>query len=217
MTLRELNQLVDLGEGTSLEFKHRVPRPERIAKEMIAFANTRGGRILLGVSDDGTLMGVGDAVEEEFLLRVATQRFCQPPIEYTTERVVIEPRCDVIVVHVAESNRKPHHLAGPSTRNGAQPGPVYMRMNERSVEANADSVRLMREEQPQDAVTFQFGENESLLMRYLDDYGRITVQQFAQLADISRYRASQTLSSMARANVLRAHRGDGEDYFTLAY
>lgn len=215
MTLRELNQIIDLGEGTSLEFKRQVPRPERIAKELIAFANTRGGRILLGVSDSGELVGVNDAAEEEFLLREAVARFCSPAVEYTTERVVIEPRCDVIVVHVAESNQKPHRLA--EATNGTASGPVYMRMNERSVEASAESTRLMREEQPQNAVTFQFGENESLLMRYLDDYGRITVQQFARLADIPVYRASQTLSNMARANVLRAHYDDEEDYFTLAY
>ena len=55
MTLQELNQLASLGEGPSLEFKRKVPRPERIAKEVIAFANTRGGRLLLGVDDDGTI------------------------------------------------------------------------------------------------------------------------------------------------------------------
>jgi predicted HTH transcriptional regulator len=57
MTLRELEQLVELGEGISLEFKRRVPQPERIAKEIVALANTNGGRIVLGVSDDGTIEG----------------------------------------------------------------------------------------------------------------------------------------------------------------
>jgi predicted HTH transcriptional regulator len=67
MTLRELSQLTGLGEGQHLEFKKRVPGPERIAKEMIAFANTGGGRLLLGVDDDGSVVGVKDAAEEEYV------------------------------------------------------------------------------------------------------------------------------------------------------
>ena len=57
MTFRELSQLVTLGEGQHLEFKKRVPAPERITKEVIAFANTGGGRLLLGIDDDGTVLG----------------------------------------------------------------------------------------------------------------------------------------------------------------
>ena len=110
MTLRELKQIVSLGEGVSLEFKRKVPRDERIAKELIALANTHGGRILLGVDDDGTITGVDDAAEEEFVLRRAADTHCQPPIEFTTERIAVATRRDVLLVTVPESTSKPHHL-----------------------------------------------------------------------------------------------------------
>ena len=54
-------------------------------------------------------------------------------------------------------------------------------------------------------------------MRYLDSYGRISVSQFASLANISPHAASHTLVLMARANVLHLHSDPKEDYFTLAY
>ncbi|PSR05217.1 MAG: ATP-binding protein, partial [Bacteroidetes bacterium SW_8_64_56] len=107
MTRRELEQLVALGEGISVEFKRRVPQPERIAKELIALTNTHGGRIVLGVDDDGTIHGIDHASEEEFLLRRAIEAHCRPPVDYQTERVVVEPRCDVLVVTIPESNTKP--------------------------------------------------------------------------------------------------------------
>jgi DNA-binding IscR family transcriptional regulator len=66
-------------------------------------------------------------------------------------------------------------------------------------------------------VTFEFGDTESLLMRYLDDYGRITVPQLAQLADISPERASQTLLRLTRADLLYLHPDEDGDYFTLNY
>ena len=110
MTLRELEQLVGLGEGLSLEFKRQVPRPKRIAKEVVALANTHGGRIVLGVDDDGTITGVNDASEEKFLLRQATQSHCDPAVEYRTERVGVGDRRDVLVVVVPESASKPHFV-----------------------------------------------------------------------------------------------------------
>lgn len=213
MTFQELKQLAALGEGPSLEFKRKVPRPQRIAKEIIALANTDGGRILLGVDDDGTLKGVDDASEEEFMLRHAVKNHCWPEVAYETDRVVVAPRRDVIVVTVPESDEKPHKLIA----NGTE-GAAYVRVNEMSVEASPESVELMRNGQAEDdGVTVQFGEKESLLMRYLNDYGRITVEQFAQLANISSGRASETLISMTKANVLRLHADRKEDYFTLAY
>lgn len=223
MTLRELKQLVSLGEGISLEFKRRVPRAERIAKEVVALANTHGGRILLGVDDDGTITGVDDPGEEEFVLRRAIDTHVAPTVEYHTERVMIAPRRDVILVVVPESTRKPHQLVpdgfgdDPATDDAAGDGTAYVRVEEMSVEASPESVRMMREASEVHGVTFEFGETESLLMRYLDDYGRITVTQFAKVADIPAERASQTLVSMTKANLLRLHNDRGEDYFTLAY
>ncbi len=211
MTFQELKQLVGLGEGLHLEFKRRVPRPERIAKEIIALANTSGGRILLGVTDDGTIKGVPDATEEEFVLRRALEGCCDPPIAYTTERIPVAERRDVILVSVPESATKPHVLL-----DGQGDGAAYVRTGEMSVEASPESVRLMEAERSGVGATFEFGEKEMLLMRYLEEYARVTVAQFAQMAGISEARASATLISLTRAKILRLQADRREDYFTLA-
>lgn len=215
MTRRELEQLVELGEGINLEFKRRVPQAERIAKEMVALANTRGGRIVLGVDDDGSIRGIDHASEEEFLLRQAVDAHCDPPVEYQTERVVVEPRCDVLVVSIPESGTKPHFVALDSRDDGD--AHAYVRVEDKSLEASSETLQALREQEEQEGVTFEFGDTESLLMRYLDDYGRITAPQLAQLADISLERASQTLLRLARANLLHLHADEEGDYFTLNY
>ncbi len=212
MTLRELAQLVALGEGLHLEFKRRVPAAERIAKEVIAFANTRGGRLLLGVADDGSVVGVRDAEEEEFALRRALDRHCQPHLDVATERIAVTKKRDVIVVTVPNSPDKPHFLT-----DGETPANAYVRVDHMSVEASPEAVRLMRLRRAPTDVLFEFGEKEQALMRYLDSYGRISVEQFASLADISPRRASHTLVLLTRANVLQFHADAKEDYFTLAY
>ena len=249
MTWQELMRFVAMGEGTYLEFKRKVPRPERIAKELIAFANTKGGRLLLGVDDDGSVLGARDAEEEEFALCRAMQECVSPPVQFSVERVPITRRRDVLVVRVPESSEKPHFLnvrrllpavgeqrgSGHASRehearkdHGTQHGHArvrdmakagesriaYLRVRDESVEASREAVRLMVEERNAQPVTFEFGEKELMLMRYLDDYGRITVEQFARIADITRPVASKTLVLLTRANVLRLHTDPRGDYFT---
>ena len=211
MTSQELVQLVSLGEGAFLEFKHRVPRPERIAKEVIAFANSNGGRILLGVSDDGSVPGVRDATEEEFALTQALKNYVDPAIDISIERVVVNDSRDVLVVTVPESPDKPHFLIN----NGA---PVsYVRVNHMSVEAGEEVEEYLRSEKDASSLSFSFGEKEQMLMRYLESYGHITASQFAELTDTSRRDASTTLVDLSRADVLRLHPDAKETYFTLAF
>lgn len=216
MTRRELEQLVELGEGINLEFKRRVPQPERIAKEVVALANTHGGRIVLGVDDDGTITGIDHASEEQFLLRQAVDAHCRPAVEYRTERVVVEPRCDVLVVTIPESTTKPHYVVINGEEVSEDRAP-YVRVEAKSMEASADTVQDLEEQDERAGVTFEFGETESLLMRYLDDYGRISVSQLSQLADISPQRASQTLLRLTKADLLHLHPDEEGDYFTLNY
>ncbi len=218
MDLPDLKRLAALGEGPTLEFKHRVPRPDRIAKEIIALANTRGGRVLVGVGDDGALVGVKDAEEELYALREAMAAHCEPPLDLRIEGVRLTRRREVLVVDVPESARKPHYLVGdpeePAGQNGRR---AYVRVGTQSVAASREAVALMKAERSPRDVRFTFGEAEGQLMRYLERYERVTVREYARLVDLPAWKASRTLVLMARAGVLRHHPEADEDFFTVAY
>ena len=99
MTAADLEILVQQGEGTTLEFKERVS--SSFARGIVALANTIGGKILVGVDDDGRMIGV----EDGNALRARIQniaRDCDPSV-----RVLVEPVNGVLVVHVRESDAKP--------------------------------------------------------------------------------------------------------------
>ncbi|GAB5522094.1 MAG: ATP-binding protein [Rhodothermales bacterium] len=210
MNLRELSQRVALGEGRFQEFKRRVPQPARIAKEVVALANTVGGTVFLGVDDDGTIVGLRDAEEEEYALHDALETHCTPPIRLRIERVSISRKRDVIVVYVPDSDVKPHYVEHEGKRT------AYIRVDEVSREASREAIRLMRTKGRGDGVRFEFGDKEMLLMRYLDQYGRITVETFAKIANIAKKRASHTLVLLTRAHVLELHSTEDGDFFTAA-
>lgn len=99
MKAADLRILAQEGEGTTLEFKESFSAS--LARDLVAMANTIGGRILLGVRDDGTIVGVKDSNN----LRARIQdiaRNCDPPVQ-----VVIETVKDVVVINVRESAAKP--------------------------------------------------------------------------------------------------------------
>jgi predicted HTH transcriptional regulator len=216
MNLHDLKRYVSFGEGFYIEFKRRSPQPERIAKEVIAFANARGGKLFVGVDDDGTIRGVKDAEEERFSFRQALDAHCDPPVEVSIIAVPIARRREVIVVDVPESPDKPHYLFGATTGNG-KTRTAYVRVADQSIEASREAIRLMKHERDPKDVRFEFGEKERTLMRYLDRHEQITVDAFARLVDIPRRRASQTLVLLAKADLLRLHPDERADYFTLAY
>ena len=218
MSHEDLKRLVLMGEGAHLEFKNRVPRPAKIAREVIAFANTDGGTVLIGVDDDGTILGLRDAEEELFALSTALAERVEPPVEVEISAVRVSRRRDVLVVTVPASAERPHILMPEAGTEGeAARQHVYVRVDDQSVEASRESVRVMRAEGRGEAVAFTFGEPERRLLEYLDRHERITVSEYARMAEMPPWRASKTLVALVRAGIVRLHPGrGGEDHFTAA-
>jgi ATP-dependent DNA helicase RecG len=99
MKRSELEILLQEGEGSMLEYKESLSAS--FARELVAMANTAGGKILLGVRDDGTVKGIRDSND----LRARIQdiaRNCDPPVKVLVQRVG-----EVTVVTVRESDAKP--------------------------------------------------------------------------------------------------------------
>jgi len=208
--LQHLSRWIAQGEGAHLEFKQRVPAPERVAKEIAAFANTQGGQLLIGVEDDGTAAGVKDVFEEEYALLEALKLCIRPPIAVKTTHVRVSRKRSIILVTVDESPDKPHRVMDLTTFRSV----IYVRVGDKSIEASREACKLMRYHKSDKNLLIRLEEKEHILLRYLDEHSRITVRQFARLAGIPRYQASGTLVHLTRARMLRHHPALDEDYFT---
>jgi predicted HTH transcriptional regulator len=216
MNYKDVQVMVEEGEGFELEFKRKVSTPEKIARTLIAFANTRGGTILFGVDDDRSIVGVGSEKEEMEMIRTAGLVHCEPPIEPEIEIVAYKGR-DVIVALVPESLEKPHALIldGNAEDDGTK---VYIRVNDKTVEASKEVVRILEAENPESPpLRIAIGDAERRLFDYLDTNERITVKQFADLVNVSNRRASRSLIQLVRAGVLRIHTHEKEEFYTRAF
>ncbi|MCL5020194.1 MAG: putative DNA binding domain-containing protein [Bacteroidetes bacterium] len=216
MDVAELKSLISEGENFKIEFKRQFSSIEKIAKELIAFANTKGGMILFGVDDDGTIYGVESEKSEIDLIREAAREYCEPPIEPIVQVIELN-RKDVVVAIVKESHTKPHRLQDYRDVL-SRDAKVYIRINDKSVLASREVVKILESENPDsEPLSIIIGENERRLFKYLEEKERITVKDYAKLVNISERRASRILVNLVRAGVIRIHTEERFEYFTSAF
>jgi len=212
MYLVELYSLIEDGENSTVEFKRKFSSPEKIAKEMIAFANSKGGKILFGVDDDRTIVGVESEKGEMELIDTAARFYCEPEVSYEYEIVSIKKK-DVVIVHVPESTNKPHRVVTDDAEDESR---VYIRYNDKSVHASRETINILKGTNPKShPVKINFGEMEKTLLKYLGENEKITVKGFKKLANISERRAGRILVALVRAQIIRHHRIDNNEFFTM--
>ncbi len=219
MTYKDVNRLIEEGEGFEVEFKRKVTTPEKVARTISSFANTKGGYILFGVDDNGSIVGIDSEKSEMELIEQAGAMYCVPEVHPLLDIVPFDGK-DVIVAYIPESDDKPHYFTG-NVNGDAQNGEetrVYIRVNDNTVMASKEVVRILRSERPDSKpMKIEIGENEKRLFKHLEGHKRITTQEFCKLVNISERRASRILVSLVRAGVVRIHTLEKRDFFTLAY
>ncbi|MEQ9266474.1 MAG: ATP-binding protein [Balneolaceae bacterium] len=209
MTKQDLKNLIATGESSFLEFKHKVSTPEKIAKEIAAFANTKGGTILIGVGDNGELVGTESYMEEEFWLSQAAKEICIPAVSIKIELLNIGSR-DILIVEVPEVDKKPVYVKGKEIRT------VYVRQKDESLVASDEMVEVLKMGSSEEGVTFEFGENEQLLFRFLNEYGEITVERFSIIINKTTHSSAKILVNLVSAGVLDLFEKDGVAHYTFS-
>ncbi len=216
MKRKDFLDLIDEGESLQIEFKRKFSTPEKIAREMIAFANTRGGYILFGVDDDKEIVGVESEKSEAELVKDAALNYCEPPIEYDIDFLEVHGK-EVVIVAVPESDDKPHRLQDYLNELDVSKSVVLVRVNDKSIQASKEMIRILRAQSQDLSLTKYFiGNNEKSVFDYLNKNETISVKVLSDLVNISERRASRTLVKMVRANLLMIHTKDnGDEFFTL--
>jgi ATP-dependent DNA helicase RecG len=132
MNKNDLSDLLRDGENSGVEFKRDDVEPRALAKEIVALANLRGGRVLLGVEDDGTISGIQRPDLEEWVMTVCRDKI-RPEIIPYFEIVRDAPGRDVAVIRV-EAGWTVHHVWHNSGRT------YYIRVGSQSREASQEEL-----------------------------------------------------------------------------
>jgi predicted HTH transcriptional regulator len=198
------------GEGVSLDFKKTITSCEKIAKTMVSFANNVGGRLLIGVLDDGTIKGVKAEDEERYMITKAAHFFCRPALDPIFEEVYWDDKL-VLMVDIPESSDKPHYSLAEDGKWW-----VYIRVKDKSVLASKIVVDVLKQSASEEGVLIEYSSKEKALLEHLDKTERINIKQFCELLNIGRRRAQRILVNLVLTGVIRVHTTEKEEFYTAS-
>jgi len=110
VTVDEILELIRRGENDRVEFKQGIAKTDEFVETVVAFSNTSGGTILVGVSDHSDIVGIGETKPEE-TVRNVLRSHCEPPVEPDVKSTLIDQR-PILVVQIKEGENKPYTFRG---------------------------------------------------------------------------------------------------------
>lgn len=205
-----IKRLILQGESTTLDFKKTITNVEKIAKSLVAFANNKGGQLLIGVADDGSIKGVKSEDEERYMITKSAHQFCKPAIEPEFEEVYVDDKL-VLVVKIAASDTKPHYALDENKKWW-----VYYRVNDKSILASKVIVDVIKKSVEDTDNLIRYTDQEQKLFEYLAAEGRITLKQFSKLTRASYRQAQKVLVSLILGGIIKPVTSEKEEYYIIS-
>lgn len=212
MTIEQIRKLVKQGEGERLEFKKKANHPDRIINELVAFANTSGGLLFIGVDDDGTISGLKFPEEDRLHVLELMEQKIRPKLLVKSGVTPLNQRTGIVWLQVMNvSNRIYSVVDDPEHEQGT----VYYRIKDESVKASPELRRILRNSGKPRGRTIQFSEIESSVLKALETVGESSLAELVIRTGIKKKIVSNCLVNLVLANVLRIIPGQPEDLFTF--
>jgi len=201
--------LIAQGEHQQQDFKYRVQDAVKLARSVSAFANTEGGRLLIGVRDDGFLAGVRKE-EEVFMMHQAAWKYCEPPSSIKFDNYRIDGRT-IVVCTVLASQRRPVCALDDDGRRRA-----YVRIADENIVASPVHLAIWREEQALHGAAFSYGDDERRLMEALASEPWLPLQRVVRLCRLPRPKVVALLGRLVRYGLVSMEHREQQFLFALA-
>ncbi len=204
LSVHDLQSCMSRGEGMRLEFKRRLPREERAARTLCAFANTRGGLLLVGITDRGRVHGVHHPEEVSATLVRISQQWIEPELALELQVLEVEgPR--VVACSVPWSKGRPHALLLPDGERR-----YLVRVGASNRPADGPTLRALKVARRSTRGLTPF---ERALLEWVSAQapksshpgGTATVARFARGANVSEARARRSFVRLETLGLLLGH------------
>ncbi|MBN1131758.1 MAG: ATP-binding protein [Bacteroidales bacterium] len=203
-----IQNLIDQGEHSQLDFKFEINEARKIARTLVAFANTDGGRLLIGVKDNGKISGIRSE-EEFYMIQSAAQNFCKPEIAFETKSWNIDGKT-VLEVYVPPADHKPFYAKDENGRWMA-----YHRVHDQNYLANSILLDLWKYRKQKRGILIKFTRNEELLLQYLSRNKNVTISKMIRDTGFKRALLKELLVKLIAFDVVTMNFDEGGTRFSL--
>jgi predicted HTH transcriptional regulator len=204
-----IRKLIESGESQTLDFKFEISDSKKIARTFVAFANTDGGTLLIGVKDNGAIAGVRSE-EEFYMIEAAARMYCKPEVPFQTRRWNVEGKT-ILELNIPKSPQKPHYALTEEKK-----WMVYIRVNDQNLLANNILLRVWQQKKEEKPVYLEYTKNEKLLLTYLEENHQITISKFCKIALIPRREAENILVKLISLGIIKIEFTERQVYYRLS-
>ncbi len=204
-----LMKMILEGEHQTQDFKYCISDSRKIAKSLVAFANTDGGRLLIGVKDNGNIAGVRSE-EEYYMIESAAKIFSKPEIEFSSRQHFVDNKV-VLEIIVESSPNKPHFAKDEDGKWWA-----YYRHHDENKLANKVMIEVWHKQKRPKGIFINYSKDEKFLLDYLSKQPNITQSAYSRKAGITYREAERILSDFIVLGILKPMLGDKQIRYALA-
>ncbi len=201
-------KLIEEGEHLKLDFKFAVNDSKKIARSLSAFANTRGGKLLIGVKDNGKIAGIRSE-EEYHMIEAASELYTLPKVKFETKKHLIEGK-QVLEVTINKSDKRPH--TAPDEKGNMK---AFVRINDQNLLANGLLLKVWKQEKKEIGVKIHYNEAEKFILKYLTENDFITFSKFRKLAGIDKEYAEKILIDFILLDIIEIVISESLIYYKL--
>ena len=203
-----LQRLIGEGEHQHQDFKYKVTDACKLAKSVSAFANTEGGRLLIGVRDDGHLSGVRSE-EEIFMMQSAATDYCHPSVAVNFDTFSAGGRT-IVIATIPSSLRKPIRALCDDGKWRA-----YIRIADENIVASPVHLRLWHDSQKPMGLLVNIGREEADVMRAMENSAGMTLQQVVKKSHVNYHHAIVILAKLIHFKLANCQLNDHRFLFSL--
>lgn len=183
------------GEHQRQDFKYCINDSRKIARSMVAFANTDGGRLLLGIRDNGSVAGI-QSDEEYYMAEAAAKLYSKPPINFQTVQWLMDGK-SILEIVIQKRDDIPH-LA----QNEDGKWLVYIRKGDQNIVAPAILLKVWEQQKSPLGVHIRFSDEEKRLLSLIALNQNLSLNQFSRQAKLPRWKGEKILVKLIAIGVV---------------
>ncbi len=183
------------GEHQRQDFKYCINDSRKIARSMVAFANTDGGRLLLGIRDNGSVAGI-QSDEEYYMAEAAAKLYSKLPINFQTIQWLIDGK-SVLEIVIQKRDDIPH-LA----QNEDGKWLVYIRKGDQNIVAPGILLKVWEQQKSPQGVHIRFSDEEKRLLSLIALNQNLSLNQFSRQAKLPRWKGEKILVKLIAIGVV---------------
>jgi len=190
-----IEKLVELGENQTQDFKFEISDSKKIARTLSAFSNTDGGKLLIGVKDNGSIAGVRSE-EEKHMLEAAAQMYCKPEVPLTFNEWIVNGK-QVLEVNIQKNHET---LISAPDKNGDFK--VYIRLEDQNILANGIFIKNWEQKKSSRKVEIQFTNSERSFLQMIKDQESISFSKLRKNLKTTAHQLNQMILDFMLINIV---------------